>query len=245
MGWLWFAITILPVIGIINNGANFSIADRYHYLPSIGVGVMLAWGIPFLFKHENMRKRILFPSTIILFFILALLAWKQCGYWQDDIKLWNHVLNVTKNNYMAHNNLADALLRQGKTDKAIYHYNKATAINDYAPAHYNKGVICFRQGYHQQAIMNFHEALRVKPDYAEAYFNLGIIFQLSGQFQLAIENYSEAIRIMPNYIKAYNNRAFIYLNKGDSVSGCRDAQKACNMGNCQTLIWAKGNELCN
>lgn len=245
MGWLWFAITILPIIGIKDFGANFSMADRYHYLPSIGIAVMLAWGIPLLITHRDMRKIILFPAVISFLAIMSVLVWKQCGYWRSDVTLWNRSIRVTNNNYMAHNNLADALLQQGNTDKAVYHYNKAIAINDYAPAHYNKGVICFRQGKHQQAIMNFHEAIRVKPNYAEAYYNMGIIYHSSGQYQQAMENYNEAIRMMPNHIKAYNNRAFVYLNTGNSFAGCRDAQKACDMGNCQTLMWAKSNKLCN
>ncbi len=94
-------------------------ADRYHYLPSIGLAIMLAWGIPFLIKHEDMRKKILFPAGIAFLAILAVLTWQQCGYWRDSIELFNHALQVTKNNYMAHNSLGAALYKKGKIEEAI------------------------------------------------------------------------------------------------------------------------------
>ena len=96
-GWLWYAITLLPVIGIIEVG-DFAMADRYTYLPSIGVAIMLAWGIPSLIKSENIRKKILFPVSIATIAIMAVLAWQQCGYWKNSIELWNHALHVTRDN---------------------------------------------------------------------------------------------------------------------------------------------------
>ena len=77
-GWLWFVITLLPVIGIIPVG-EFAMADRYHYLPSIGLAIMLAWGIPSLIKPEDMRKKILLPAGITSLIIMAVLTWQQCG----------------------------------------------------------------------------------------------------------------------------------------------------------------------
>ena len=107
VGWLWYVITLLPVTGIIqiSSAAPYSMADRYHYLPSIGIAVMLAWGIPFLIKHEDTRKKILFPAAIACFAILAVLTWQQCGYWKNSTELFNHALQVTKDNALAHNNL--------------------------------------------------------------------------------------------------------------------------------------------
>jgi len=93
---LWFAITILPIIGIKDFGANFSMADRYHYLPSIGIAVMLAWGIPLLITHRDMRKIILFPAVISFLAIMSVLVWKQCGYWRNSITLLNHALEIKK-----------------------------------------------------------------------------------------------------------------------------------------------------
>jgi hypothetical protein len=93
-GWLWFAITLGPVIGIIPVG-DFAMADHYHYLPSIGLAMGLAWGIPSLIKPEVMRKKILFPAAITALIIMAVLTWKQCAYWRDTGSLFSHVLQVT------------------------------------------------------------------------------------------------------------------------------------------------------
>ena len=243
-GWFWYGITIFPVIGIVQIG-DFMMADRYHYLPSIGIGIMLAWGTPLLFPKEGKLKKAVFSTAILSLVVLAFLSWKQCGFWKDSTSLFNHALRVTENNYLAHNNLASALLEKGKTQKAIDHFDKAISINNYAAAHYNKGVICYRTGQTQQAVMNFNDAIRVKPNYAQAYFNLGIIYHFSGQYQTALKNYDEAIRLMPAHANAYNNRAFIYLNMGNKFAGCSNALKACALGNCQTLTWAKERMLCN
>lgn len=243
-GWLWYGIIIFPVIGILQIG-DFAVADRYHYLSSIGIAVGLAWGTPLLFRHENLNKIILFPATIAFLIFLSFLTWQQCSSWKNSITLFSHALQVTKNNYMAHLNLASALLEKGETQKALYHYDKTIRINNYHAANYNKGVIYFRLGQYQKAIMNFHEAIRVKPDYAEAYYNLGIIYHTLGQYEIALKNFNEAIRIMPNHAGAYNNRAFIYLTMKNNISGCSNALKACQLGNCKTLIWARGKGMCN
>ncbi|HUN56232.1 MAG TPA: hypothetical protein VMU29_13860 [Smithella sp.] len=100
IGWLWYAITLLPVIGILPIDI-YAMADRYSYLPSIGIAVMLAWGIPLLFKHEDIRKKILFPASTAFFIIMAVLTWQQCGYWKNSTELWNHALRVTKDNFLA------------------------------------------------------------------------------------------------------------------------------------------------
>ncbi len=244
MGWLWYTITILPVIGIFQIG-NFAMTDRYHYLPSIGIAIMLAWSVPLLFAATDGRKKIVIPATITFLAILTFLSWRQCGYWRNSSELWNHALKVTKGNYMAHNNLASDLLEKGNISKAVYHYKKAISINNYSAAHYNMGIIYYRLGQYQQSIESFHQAIRTTPDYAAAYFNLGIVYTSMGQIQRALESYSEAIRITPNHANAFNNRAAIYLYQGQISSGCSNALKACKLGNCQTLISAKNKGICN
>jgi hypothetical protein len=108
VGWLWYAITLLPVIGVIQVGKQ-AMADRYTYLPLIGIGIGLAWGMPLLFRHEYMRKNILFPAGVLFIFIMSFVTWKQCGYWRDSIELFTHALQVTENNYLVHNDLGLAL----------------------------------------------------------------------------------------------------------------------------------------
>jgi len=146
VGWLWFSITLLPVIGIIQSGDQ-AMADRYYYLSSIGIAVMLAWGIPLLIKREYIRKKILFMAATAFLIILAVLTWNQCGYWKNSSELWNHALHVTKDNYLAHNNLGFALAEKGKIQEAIDHYNKAIRLKpDYFEAYNNRGNVYLNQG---------------------------------------------------------------------------------------------------
>jgi hypothetical protein len=244
VGWFWFIITIAPVIGILQIG-DFAMADRYHYLPSIGIAIMLAWEIPHCIKREVLRKNILWPVALVFLASLAFLAWQQCAYWKNNIELWNHAIQATEDNYMAHNNLASALLEKGETEKAMHHYHKAIDINHYPAAYYNIGIIYYRLGQDQQSIDYFKKAIHEKADYAAAYFNLGIVYQMLGLQQQALEQYNEATRLLPSHANAYNNKAFILLNSGNYIPGCANAQKACKLGNCRTLIWATGRKLCN
>jgi hypothetical protein len=244
VGWLWYAITILPVIKIIQVG-NDAMADRYTYLPSIGIGIGLAWGVPLLFKNEDMRKKILFPAGTAVLAILAILTWQQCGYWKNSIELFSHALQVTNDNYLAHNNIGFALFTEGRIEEAIDHYNKAISIKQNSADNYNnRGVAYAKLGQYQRAIEDYSRAIRLKPDYAEAYFNMGNVYSELSQYQQAIENYNKVINLKPDYLQAYGNRGAAYLNQGNRGSGCSDAQKVCASGDCRLLEIAKGKGDC-
>ena len=225
-GWLWFAITLLPVIGIISVG-EFAMADRYHYLPSIGLAIMLAWGIPSLIKREDMRKKILFPAGIIFLIIMAVLTWKQCGYWRDSIELWNHALRVTNNNYMAHSCLGKILYKKGDIKESFYHFNEAIRLKpDYCVAFNDRGSVYSNMGQYQRALEDFNEAIRLQPYYADAYFNRGVIYDKLGQYQRAIEDNNEAIRLQPDYADAYYNRGIVYEKLEQHQPAIEDFSKA-------------------
>jgi len=228
-GWLWYAITLLPVIGIIPVGNN-AMADRYHYLPSIGVAIMLAWGIPSLIKSENIRKKILFPVSIATIAIMAALAWQQCGYWKNSTELWTHALCVTRDNSLAHNNIAYDLFEKGKIKEAIDHCNEAIRlVPDYVDAYNNRGIIYDRLGQYQLAIENYNKAIAIKTDYAYAYYNRGIVYAKTGQYQLAIEDYNKAIAIEPDYADAYNNRGVVYSKLSQYQRAIEDYTKAISL----------------
>jgi tetratricopeptide (TPR) repeat protein len=227
VGWLWYAITILPAIGIIQAG-NEAMADRYTYLPSIGIGIMLAWGIPFLFSSEDIRKKILFPAGIAALAILAILTWQQCGYWKDSATLFSHTLQVTKDNHLAHNNFGLALFAEGKTEEAIDHYNQAIRLQpNYAIAYNSRGQIYGYLGQYQRAIEDLNKAIRLKPNYKDAYNNRGFAYGKLGQYQLAIENYDKAIRLQPNNAAvAYSNRGLTYGYLGQYQRAIEDFDKS-------------------
>jgi len=211
VGWFWFVVILLPVIGIVEFNPQASMADRYAYLPLTGIFMGLAWGVGHLFSRADLRKKILFPAGIIFIAIMALLAWNQCGYWKDSMVLFDHALKVTKNNPIMHNNRGSAFAELGR-----YH----------------------------EAVEDFNEAIRLKPDFDESYFNRGVVYAELGQYQRTIEDCTEVIRLKPDDGKAYNNRGSAYLMLGNKEYGCRDLQKACDLGNCIAWEWAKNKELC-
>jgi len=210
VGWLWYSITLLPVIGIVQAG-NRTMSDNYTYLPSIGIAVMLAWGIPLLFQREDIFKKILFPSGIAVLAIMAILSRQQCGYWKNSITLFSHALQVTKDNYLAHNNRGVWYYELGQYQRAIEDFNEAIRLKpDYAPAYTGLGVSFCELGQYQLAIEDYNQAIRLEPDYAKAYANRGNAYDKLGQYQRAIEEYDEAIRLKPDYAKPYYNRGNAY-----------------------------------
>ena len=182
-GWLWFSITIAPVIGIIQISIStpYAMADRYHYLPSIGLAVMLAWGIPALIKSEEIRKNILFPAGIIFLVIISFLSWNQCGHWKHSVTLLNHTLRVTKNNYWAYSRLGNAYGKLGQYQSALENYNEVIRLKpNYFIAYNGRGICYSKLGMFQLAIENFNKAISLKQDYAAAYYNRALVYLNQG-----------------------------------------------------------------
>jgi len=213
-GWFIYLGTLVPVIGLVQVGSQ-AMADRYTYMPSVGISFMLTWGILYLVKRENIRKKVLFPAGVAILIFLSVLTWKQCGYWKDSIKLWNHALQVTKNNFMAHGNLGLELFNKGKTDEALIHYNKALLINPNLPVvHQDRGVAYVELGQYQKALEDFRKAVSISPDYADAYYNMGTTLVILTRYESAIDNFNEAIRLYPSFSNAYYNRGLAYHKIG-------------------------------
>jgi tetratricopeptide (TPR) repeat protein len=186
-GWMWFSITIAPVIGIIqvSIAAPYAMADRYHYLPSIGLAVMLAWGIPALIKSENLRKKILFPAGIIFLAIISFLSWNQCGYWKNSIELFSHALKVTDDNWLAYNSRGIVYAPLGNYKQAIEDFNRVIEIRPgYAVAYNNRGNAYQSLGNYKQAIEDYGRAIEIKPTYTEAYNNRGAAYLNQGNNEL-------------------------------------------------------------
>ena len=130
--------------------------------------------------------------------------------------------------------------------KAIEYLNNAIKLKpDYVEAYNNRGLAYFNFGQYQRAIEDYNKALRLKPDFAKAYYTRGSAYRYLGKYQRAIEDYNEAIRLKPDYVEAYNNRGVTYLLQGNNNLGCRDAQKACALGDCKLLDLAKSKGLCH
>lgn len=244
-GWFWFAVTIAPVSGIIQSGEQ-AMADRYHYLPSIGIAALLAWGVPALVKNEVMKRKILFPTGIIFLAVMAFLSWRQCGYWKNSYELWNHALSVTEDNYLAHDSMGQVMAAGGAYAGAVEHFNAAiNIVPDYGNAYYNRGTAYIQLRQYQKAIDDFTRAIDLKPyDAVYAYDNRGAVYYSLGRFREAIADYSEAIRLKEDDAEAYYNRGLAYLQLGENAPGCFDAQKACELGECDLLESARGKGFC-
>ena len=236
-GWFWFVISLLPVLGAIHESA-YSMADRYHYLPSIGLSVMLAWGIPTLFKSEQRRNKMLLPIGVIILLTFSLLTWKQCGYWKNNVELWEHALKVTNDNYLAQNNLGLALFAEGKVDGALDHYSKAISIkpNDAVP-YQNNATIYSKTGKYNLAIENCSIAIRLKPDNADAHNSRGNVYAKIGNYEQALQDFNEAIRLKPDYVDSYLNRASLYYKQGQYQEAVDDLNKAAPLSSANDLIY--------
>ena len=204
-GWLWYLIMLVPVIGIVQVGAQAR-ADRYTYLPQIGLYVLLTWAAADLCAGWRHRRVVLGGLATIILVALIFCARTQTSYWRNSESLWTHTLACTSDNCIAHNNLGNALLQKGNVDEAIAHYQKALQIKpDYAEAHNNLGNALLQKGNVDEAITHYQKALQINPDYAEAHNNLGIALLQKGNVDEAIAHFQKALQIKPDNAEAHNN----------------------------------------
>ncbi|MDY6974117.1 MAG: tetratricopeptide repeat protein [Thermodesulfobacteriota bacterium] len=207
MGWLWYVGTLVPVIGLVQVGSQ-SMADRFAYIPLVGLFIIIIWGV------ADIGAKLRFGRIVLPFFavavILALMfsARVQARHWNNSIALFEHAVDVTPRNHVAHVNLGLALTRKGNLEEAGIHYAEAIRLKPGLPKpRYNLATVLARQGRFDEAIAQFSEALRIKPDYAEAHLNLGVAFEQQGRLSDAVFHFSEALRIRPDYARAHLNLA--------------------------------------
>jgi protein O-mannosyl-transferase len=204
-GWLWYLGMLVPVIGFVQVGGQAH-ADRYTYLPLIGVLIMLTWAAVDLFNYWRCPRQAFGVAAIVVIVALMVCASIQTSYWRNSESLWTHTLACTSNNYVAHNDLGSVLAKQGRLAEAIEHYQIALEINPhYAEAHNGFGILLAEQGQSMEAIQHFQKALEIKPDFAAAHNDLGNALADQGRFADAIEHYEKALEIKPDYAEAHYN----------------------------------------
>ena len=225
-GWLWYLGTLVPTVGLVQVGLQ-SMADRYTYIPLIGLFIIVAWGISDISSRWR-RQNILLPLlSSIIFVSLMICTYFQVHHWKNSITLFTHALNVTRNNYIAFCNMGQALDIQGQFDEAIPHYYKALEINpNYVDAHNNIGVALARKGDVKNAINHYYRALQINPANAKAHNNLGAALSCRGNDKVAIYHYNEALRINSDYAGAYYNLGKIFANQGKTENAILHFQKA-------------------
>jgi tetratricopeptide (TPR) repeat protein len=214
VGWLWYLGTLVPVIGLVQVGVQ-AMADRYTYLPLIGLFIMMAWGVPALLPKQRLQSLILSPLATAIILLLALTSWYQVRHWSNSISLYNHTLSVTDNNYIIHHNLGFELEALGMTRKALEHYSMALQINpSFTDAHINIGFILANQGKYEEAIERFQEAMRINPDSVKGHLNLGYTRLRQGYTGDALRHYSDALRLDPYSADAYTGLGAVMVKIG-------------------------------
>lgn len=214
VGWIWFLVTLLPVIGLIQVGGQ-SMADRYTYIPLIGIFIIVAWGANDLLKRWSHSQAVLSILGVMVFCAMTALTWRQLGYWRDSITLYQHTLAVTSNNYLILNNYGIALAEQGKPDEAIEQYREALHVwPKSANAHINLGAALAQQGRFPEAIEHYQAALNLQPDYALARGNMGRALASLGREDEAIEQYEQALGLDPGLADVHLNLALLLLKNG-------------------------------
>jgi tetratricopeptide (TPR) repeat protein len=244
VGWFWFVVILLPVIGLLQSGPQ-GWADRYTYISYIGLFIMIAWGLPELLSKWRCRdiaagKIVLGISMLIVLAALGVYTRLQVSYWKDTPILFSRALAVTQNNYLAHYNFGSDLSRQGKYAPAIEHYKKAIQIKPYyADAILGLGDALAAQNDSNRAIECWQKTLQLKPgpdNAAHAHNNLGVILQEQGKLTEALAHFTKAIQLRPDSPIPMNGLAWFIatcpeLKNSDVNEAIRLAGRACMITN--------------
>jgi tetratricopeptide (TPR) repeat protein len=227
VGWLWYLGMLVPVSGVLRYPI-WTLADRYTYLPQIGLCLALTWGVADALRSWPPRRPVCGMAAALLLAVLMGCAWRQVSFWRDTVTLCDHTLACTSRNSMAHHILGTAFLRLGQIDKAIGQYQAGIAIeSDYALSHYNLGVALSSAGRLDEAKEQYRKTVQLQPYYAaESYYNLGVALASAGRLDEAIEQYQKTVRLQPNYAAAHNNLGNALLIQGQleaALSHCREA----------------------
>jgi tetratricopeptide (TPR) repeat protein len=213
-GWFWFLGMLVPVIGVVQVGIQ-SMADRYMYLPMIGLLFLVMWNLPDLLPSRPCRVQALGLAAVLALGACATLTVRQEQYWHDSEALFGHAVKVTEKNYLAYNNLGFYFSRQGRTTEAMENYRRSLEINpNYEDALNNMGYALAGQKKYQEAIGYYLAALRIRPNHPEVHNNLGNAVSELGRLDEAIQHYLVTLAQQPEHADAHNNLGVALAMKG-------------------------------
>lgn len=226
VGWLWYLGLLVPVIGLVSVGLQ-ALADRYTYVPLVGLFIMIAWGVPELVKKWQARHDVLAVAAAIVLSILTAVTWTQLSHWRDSAALFRHTIAVTSDNSVAQDLMGSALRSGGDVEGALVHFAEAIRINPYnAEAHNHLGNILANRGALGEAVAHYAEAVRVCPDDEIFRNNLGNALYAQGKVDEAIGHLRDALRIKPGFTEARYNLGSILGSQGkhaEAVAHFREA----------------------
>lgn len=226
VGWLWYLGSLVPVIGIVQVGTQ-GMADRFMYIPLIGLFIILAWGASEVTDGWRYRRVILGTSAGALLSVLLVWTGIQVSHWRNSFTLFEYTLEVIPNNYLAHYSLGVALTDQEKFDEGVARFSQALALRpDSTTTRISLGVALFKQERLNEAFSYFSEALAISPDNTMAHNGLGVVLIKQGKLEQALSHFLQTLAIMPDNEKAHHNLGVILLEQGkteEAVSHLREA----------------------
>ncbi|HEX3628423.1 MAG TPA: tetratricopeptide repeat protein [Verrucomicrobiae bacterium] len=249
-GWLWYLILFLPVIDIMQTGDQ-SRADRYTYLPQIGLLILIAWGMAELLRSLPFRRIVLACTAGIVLLVLSAVAYVQTGYWKNSISIWTRTLSLWPQSHIAHCNLGIALAYQGNAKAAVEQFDQALRYNPQdAKSINNLGKVLITQGKLDAAIQDFHQALQLEPDNVGALNNLSVALASQGKVNDAVQGLDHALQLNPEDADTCYNLGNIYAAHADYDGATASYEQAlqinpdfaeahCNLG----LILARQGKL--
>jgi len=228
VGWFFYLGTLVPVIGLVQIG-EAAMADRYAYIPLIGIFAMMAFGVADAAQPKKLALIPAFAAPAVLF-ALTFVTHQQIGYWQSNQELWSHTLAVTTNNFVAEDNLGGALILEGKEEQAHAHFEAAALINPKDPmSHSNLGTYNLQHGEMREAIQQYQAAIELTSDpglLAQTYANLGAVYRTIGETEPAQENYNHALRVNPDQFNAWLGLGLIAQKQGKLAEAITDLSRS-------------------
>ncbi|MFZ2633430.1 MAG: tetratricopeptide repeat protein [Desulfosalsimonadaceae bacterium] len=226
-GWLWYVGTLTPVIGIIQGGLWPQIADRWAYVPYVGLFILLAWGIPDFFSRFRFNRLLPAGLTLAILVIFLFLTSGQVKHWKDTDTLFQHALKVTKNNYLAHMQVGEYFVNKDDHPQAMMHFQKALSIlPDFSEAHRAIGQEYVFLNDYDQALYHYQKALMFDPSNIDLFNKTGNVYALMDRYDQAIRLYCDAIAIDPDDPAAYNNLGAAYYFTGQMENATMNVDKA-------------------
>ncbi len=222
-GWFWYLVMLVPVIGLVQVGEQGH-ADRYTYLPHIGLFLLVVWFTADVTVRRRSSLRFVVATAAVIIAAFACMASLQASYWRNSETLWTHTLAVTSDNDVAHNNLGYLCVDRDELDRAISHFEAASRIRSRKQdPHYDLGSAFVqmnlanalaRKGQSDEAIVHYNEAIRLQPYYADAYYNRGSVLFGKGRIDEAIADWEETLQIQPTDANAHTGLGNALLQKG-------------------------------